>query len=422
MKILEVLKERQVDPSVPDIKAHFQHLICEPLQSALHSLPRYPVFVIDAVDECATKHRRMLLETLKRWAELPRQFKVLVTSRDYHDIATSLRSISVNHALCTGDLVDSNSSNDIRIYLSAHLHHIATSVEYEEISPPDWPGPGVIEQLMKCAAGLFIWVATVIKIFEDDNEDPQWQLSLILTNSSLSNIDKLYSQILESAFGQSSSCHIPMFKLIVGGILAAKIPLSRSDLVSFLGLSEKDTLPALIIRKLRPVISSDTSDGCLQVSHQSFADFICDRARCPMEYVIDCKPPNYMFATGCLQVMNHPTTGLQFDMCKFPSSYLPNHAIPGLQELVKTRISGRLTYSCCFWMDHIHASSIDGVLLQELWQFTRNKLLYWIEALSLTKNFSIAFPTLQLLAQECKVCTLDLNSTEQSSDEYDSDH
>jgi len=113
-KIVETLKELRVDPSVPDVKAHFQHLVREPLQSALQSLSEYPVFIIDGVDECATpEHRRMLLETLKRWAELPHQFKLLVTSRDYHDIATSLRSVSVNHVLRTGDLVDGNSSAEI---------------------------------------------------------------------------------------------------------------------------------------------------------------------------------------------------------------------------------------------------------------------------------------------------------------------
>jgi len=107
MKILEALKERRVDPSVPDIKAHFQHLIRGPLESAFQSFSRHPVFIIDAVDECATpEHRRILLETLKRWTELPCQLRLLVTSRDYHDIATALRSVSVNHVLRTGDLVD----------------------------------------------------------------------------------------------------------------------------------------------------------------------------------------------------------------------------------------------------------------------------------------------------------------------------
>jgi len=82
MKIIEVLKERRVDPAVPDIRAHFQHLIKEPLQTTVQSLSRYPVFVIDAIDESAMHehHRRTLLDTLKRWADLPCKFKLLLTS------------------------------------------------------------------------------------------------------------------------------------------------------------------------------------------------------------------------------------------------------------------------------------------------------------------------------------------------------
>lgn len=81
-KIIEALKDQRVDPTEPDIKAHFQRLIKEPLQSAVQSLSRYPVLVIDAFDECATlePHRRILLGTLKQWAEVPRQFKLLITS------------------------------------------------------------------------------------------------------------------------------------------------------------------------------------------------------------------------------------------------------------------------------------------------------------------------------------------------------
>ena len=402
-KILEALKTRRVDPSVPDINAHFQHLIREPLQSTVRSLSKYPVFIIDAVDECATsEHRKMFLETLKRWAELPCQLRLLLTSRDYHDIATALRSVSFSHVLRTGDLVDPNSDHDIRVYLSTHLQHIATSVEYDEILSPDWPGPVVIEELTKRAAGLFIWAATIVKLFEADIEEPDQQLSLILTNSSLSDIDNLYAQILDSAFGHATSHHINTFKLVVGGILAAKVPLGRSDLICFLGL---DTLPALVLRKLRPVISSDTSDGCLRITHQSFADFVCDSERCPRQYVVDLKQANYGFATMCLNIMDHPNTGLRFNICDFPTSYFPNHAIPGLQSLVKTLITGCLLYSCCFWMDHLHASIPNGDLLQRAHQFIKSNFLYWLEALSLTKNMSMAYPSLQLLAHMCKVST-----------------
>jgi hypothetical protein len=411
IKILQALRELRVDPTTPNILAHFRHLIQEPLQNSVQSLSRYPVFVIDAVDECATNepHRKILLDTLRKWTELPGEFKLLLTSRDYPDIAASLRTVSSNHILRTGDLVDQNSYDSICVYLRTSFRKIATSDLYEDILSPDWPGD-VIQQLAERAAGLFIWAATIIKLFEGEEEDPQQQLSLILADSSLSNIDALYSQILESAFGKSSSRHIDTFKKVVGGILAAKIPLCHPDLVCLLGLDHADTLPALILRKLRPVISSDSSDACLHISHQSFADFICNSKRCSERYVIDCRESNDTLAVNCLKIMNDPTTGLRFNICQFPTSHLPNEAVPGLDSLVKTTISSALSYACHFWVYHWCALIINNSLVQDLHTFLTTKLLYWLEALSLMKSMPLASLTLQLLSQRFKVCAMEFQS------------
>jgi hypothetical protein len=406
-RIFDVLKDRRVDPTVPDIKAHFQHLIREPLQSTIHSLSRYPVFIIDALDECATyqPHRKILLDTLKQWVEFPRELKLLITSRDYHDIATVLRSISLSYVLCTGDLVDqhSESYNDIHLYLSAQFHDFATSVGYDSILSPDWPGPAVIAQLTQRAAGLFLWAKTVVKLIEDEDEDPQVQLSSIHANSFENNIDELYSHILDSAFGKSSPNHINACKVVVGGILTAKIPLCQSDLMHLLGLPEKDILSTLILRKLRPVISSEAPDSCLRMNHQSFADFICDSNRCPNSYVIDSKQSNDTIAMNCLKIMGHLTTGLHFNICQFPTSYLSNDAVSNQMNLA---ISSCLTYSCCYWLDHTCASSINSSLLKEAHKFLKTKFLYWLEALSLAKSVSIASPGLRLLAMKCEVCAI----------------
>jgi hypothetical protein len=405
-EILEVLKEQRVDPSAPDIKAHFQFLIQEPLQNVARILSRYPVFVIDAFDECAMQvpHRRILLDTLKHWVEVPCQYKLLITSRDYHDIATALHGISQCHILSTGDLVDQNSYNDIHAYFSTHFHNFSTSVGYDTVLPPNWPGPAIIGQLTERAAGLFIWAKTVVNLFEDEIEDPHQQLSLILADSSQANIDSLYSQILVSAFEKSSLHQVDAFKLVVGGILAAKIPLCFSDLMCLLGLSEADTLSTLVLRKLRSVISADSSDTCLHISHQSFSDFISDSNRCPKQYLINFKESNDVIAANCLKIMNHPVTGLQFNICQFPTSYLSNDAVHNLSGLITKTISSCLSYASRFWIDHICASSGNSTLLQDADTFLHAKFLYWLEILSLVKCVSVASPGLRLLSQKYKVC------------------
>jgi hypothetical protein len=405
-RIIEVLKDQRVDPAVPDIKAHFQCLIHEPLQSVVQSLSRYPVFVIDAFDECSThgSHRKNLLDSFKRWAEFPCELKLLITSRDHHDIATALRGISLGHVLCTGDLVNQHSSNDIHSYFSTHFHDFATSVGYDGILSPNWPGPAVIAQLTQRAAGLFIWAKTIVNLIEDEDEDPQLQLSLILATSSYGNIDKLYAHILDSAFGKSSSHYVDAFRLVVGGILTARIPLCQSDLMHLLGLTEVDTLSTSVLRKLRSVISAEASDACLRIHHQSFADFLHDSNRCPNFYVIESNQSNETMAANCLKIMGHPSQGLHFNICQFPTSYLSNDAVYSFSEQIKLAMSSRLAYSCQFWLDHICASSTNSSLSYDVNEFFNTRFLYWLEALSLMKMLSIASPLLRLLALKFKVC------------------
>jgi hypothetical protein len=406
-KILDTLKEGRINPTSPDIKAHFRRFIHDPFLNLFNDLPKFPIVIIDAADECAADEtqRRLFLETLKDWANLPSAYKLLVTSRDYVDIADALRDVCRSDVIPTGDVVTIDSSNDIFLYLSASFRRIASSVMYDEILPKDWPGSAVLMDLTERAAGLFIWAATIVKLLEDDDEDPESQLELVLGTTSLSNIDALYIQILESAFGKSkNSRHIATFKTIVGGIVAAKVALNHADLVRLQGFPEPNAVSAFVLRKLRPVISADGADHCLRLSHQSFADFVCDDNRCPERYRIDLGYVNSCFVENCLAIMNHPTTGLQFDICKIPTSHLPNESIDGLGDRIKEAISPSLSYSCRFWLDHIRASN--AIIPDVVNQFMRAKFLYWIEVLSLTKGMSGASPNLQLLSQWCEVSFL----------------
>jgi hypothetical protein len=101
-------------------------------------------------------------------------------------------------------------------------------------------------------------------------------------------------------------------------------------------------------------------------------------------------------AVASLQVMKE---GLRFNICSLESSYLPNPVIPGLEKRVKKSIPADLSYSCRFWGTHVRATPPESLLDKDVGDFfDGERLLFWLEALSLMKDLSSSVATLSSIA------------------------
>ncbi|OCH83834.1 hypothetical protein OBBRIDRAFT_742613, partial [Obba rivulosa] len=148
----------------------FRQLVLEPLQRCSGSpmdIPqgRLPVIVIDALDECGglsnwnSQSRRDVLSHIAEWAKLPREFKLIVTSRFEEDIRSALSAIDPKQLIIpTGNAVDDHSNKDIRQYIDHRFANMAGRPS----APEDWPGKDVAEDLTRRACGIFIWAATAL--------------------------------------------------------------------------------------------------------------------------------------------------------------------------------------------------------------------------------------------------------------------
>lgn len=277
--LARLLKEHHVDLETPKLDHLFEQLIEVPLQGSGDSLlQKHPVIVIDALDECGDSNdRRALLKTLRGCSQLPRTFKIFVTSRDDHDISSSLHDISRCIELRTGRRVTSESSQDIRLFLETRFADVVS--RYPGDLEASWPGNPILDQLTAQTAGLFIWAKTVVS-FVDSDENPIEQLSLIREGQiGNADIDALYRTILDHALGNVSANLINAFQKVVGTIVIAKESLPRHVLRHFLGDGVASLDIKIILRKLRSVISEGQQDGLLWICHQSFADCLMDPRR-----------------------------------------------------------------------------------------------------------------------------------------------
>jgi NACHT domain len=404
-----------------DILLHFNMMIEDILcRNCTHLSAKPPVIVIDALDECGwddshSAQRRILLDTLTSWSRLPRQFKLVVTSRDervpnyFHDPQRS-----VHITLETGDVTDLETQNDIRTFFRQQLANIVPNLGL----PLSWPGEDKIEQLILRAAGLFIWAQTAMSFMEEGWCDPTVKLNLVLTGNlgtMNENIDMLYRHILDYSFKNADGATLRVLRAAVGAIIVAKAPLHYNDLKYFATLygNEEWRLNAILLR-LSSVICTNP---LLRIRHLSFAEFLTNADRCrDVRFFIDRGKQHRTMADVCMLIMKQ---NLRFNICRLESSYFRNNEITDLPERITSFIPDRLLYSCRFWVDHLSdATTSENAqdIGKDINEFLHAYFLYWLEIMSVIKEVPQSRAALATLILLTEVCAL--SSTVKHSVKY----
>jgi hypothetical protein len=409
-RIVENIKGKRVDPRRADIESHYQYMIDDPLRElwrrhleVLTNLqtnmevddevnkrgtPLIAV-VVDALDECGSDssqyaQRQTFINTITKWSRLPKPFKLIVTSRDDR-IPNSLRAVCHRLILETGDIAGPEAINDVRVFFAKHFAAIAT--QNYSLSPT-WPSESIIEQLTSRAAGLFVWAETVVKFVEQGI--PNRRLNSILLDQfryGSERLDGLYRQVMNLSFQHATDDELEIYKLVVGTVVFAKIPLRQQDLRYFLGRDEEQASITGVLLNLSSVISTNAVDGCIHISHLSFTEFICDPDRCGERFVIRRDVHDRTIALACLQLMK---TELRFNICQLETSHVRNVDVPNLASCIERFIPTHLSYSCRFWSDHLDTATIDAQVVDDVKLFLHTQFLFWLEVLSLIKAASIA--------------------------------
>ena len=81
-------------------------------------------------------------------------------------------------------------------------------------------------------------------------------------------------------------------------------------------------------------------------------------------------------------------SGLHFNICNLPSSFLLDSEVPNLQ--VDDKICDSLRYACQYWAEHMaHAAPSEHKALQaHIVDFLHTHVLFWIEAMNLLQMSS----------------------------------
>jgi len=377
-----------------DIDRLFKSLIEVPLSALDDVIPReeLPVIVIDALDECGgLRHDSFgkddykgLLHTLKRWIQVDhlKRFKLVVTSRPEDHITQAFpESISIHIVIPSGSDVrlGDNASEDIRLFLKSCLKNMGMNVALINKA---------LDYLVPRAAGIFIWATTIADFLE---LDPESRFAMLEKGdgNSLESLYSLYSTIVKASFGHDlEKEEIAAVASVMGAMIFAKKPLDDNVLIMLpqVRIPDSDANRLGLIRK--GFASVIDSGPILHFHHHSFEDFLLSTSfvqELPEFSVVqDRGHHERQLAVLCLKTLVSPK--LHFNMGNLESSTIRNVDID-----VKSAISPLISYSSLFWADHLLQTPLEEKLMEAVKFVVYEKLLFWLEVMSLTGNVHEAY-------------------------------
>jgi len=404
-----VIRDRNELRHTTDITRQWKELILKSVRAAAAKAVTAPVLiVIDALDESGdARSRDQILRVLAGKLEqgtipsnqmkLPANARVLVTSRplgdiqEYFDVAFHVRSVSMDDAV---HVSMESSERDIQHYISTRLKAVEGFTDEE------------FKRLAIESDGLFEWARLACDYISDKNmvgQDPQERFEAALAGKSEKGIhllDKMYRLILGDIMpDERRQVAIPIFCSVMRQIIASLEPLPRTALNAMrqhFPLAVDRRKVELVICPMGSLVTG-TTDPRIPVRplHASFYEFLTDETR-SNAFFVDVSSAESNLAFASLGVLKKQ---LRFNICSLRSSYLSNSAIPDLEDRMKESISAELSYSCRFWGTHISAMSVEQPLVEEVKEFFDDeRLLFWLEVVSLLKVVGGAVATLSCIA------------------------
>jgi len=380
-----------------DIDRLFKSFIEGPLSALDDTIPReeLPVIVIDALDECGglrhdapgKKDIQNLLHTLNHWIQVDhlKRFTLVVTSRPEGHISRIFpETVSFHITVPSGRDVQlgDSASQDIRAFLESRLDDMDMK--------PAWIAEA-LDYLVPGAAGIFIWATTVANFLEDDPEARFHILRSRKGGDDIEGMDDLYSlytTIVRASFGRISKQEVQGIISVMGAMIYAKQPLSDDVLMMLPGVKIGNSNVMSLVRKgLASVIGSG---DILHFHHESFEDYLLSTSflqQLPeLSTVQNRGHHERQLAVLCLKTLVSPN--LHFNMCNLDSSIIKNVDI---QPTVKSTIPSLTLYSSRFWVDHLIQTPSDDKLTEGVKFVMYDKLLFWLEVMSLSGNVHEAY-------------------------------
>ncbi|CAI7596028.1 unnamed protein product [Penicillium pancosmium] len=339
--------------------------------------------IIDALDEC-TDGLRSFLDLIVQESSVNPQIKWVVSSRNWPeiterlDIATQLAPISL-------ELNEASVSEAVNQFIQHKVNELAKAKKYS-----DKTRNSVQSYLLSNSQGTFLWVALVCQNLEKIRINVLKKLK-----SFPPGLEALYGRMIGQV---RESEDAELCKEILAIMSTVFRPITLHELTSFIELLDDDDDDDLVsLEEIIAICGSflTVREHTIVFVHQSAKEFLLKEALSEMlprgieaeHDMIFARSLDVIFKTLQRDIWNIKLPGLHTkDICK-PS---PNPL-------------AAVEYSCVYWMDHLEASLVNGASELGVYDrvrvdtFLQQKLLPWLEALSILGSVSDGIQVMQKL-------------------------
>ncbi|PWY70883.1 WD domain protein [Aspergillus sclerotioniger CBS 115572] len=408
--ILQAIRDNPRISTKP-LKEQFEELIHKPLRSLIQSKLQSSrlVIVIDALDECDDdKDIEVILQLLPRVQEVNSLcLRFFITSRPELPLRLGFNAID-HRDLILHEVPKPIIERDISMFLKEKL----VSIRHKRSLSSDWPGYVNVQILVNMSVPLFIFAATICRLFEDYNLDPAQCLTEILKyQNHESKLDGTYLPVLDRLVskynGTTQKQLIQGVREVVGTIILLESPLSFTSLSKLMGISTQSIHARL--NSLHSVLYIPNNDILpVRLFHQSFRDFLLDpstRGKSP--FWVDEKGMNQTIFISCLSVMRED---LKKNICSL-GSYGTKRSDINLKS-IDHYLLPELQYSCRYWIHHLARSKDPMSQVNDILTFLKEHFLHWLESMSILGITSEAIIAVNSLLQLTKWEIQDTSSNE----------
>ncbi|CAG8909317.1 unnamed protein product, partial [Penicillium egyptiacum] len=387
------------DIAMKSLRQQFDNLLLRPirkLEQSDHPI-RTVVIVIDALDECEQDDDiRTILQLLPQLQQSNAlSLRIFLTSRPELPIRLGFSEMANDdyRDLALHQIPEAVTAHDISLF----FNHRLENVRKIQSLPIDWPGVMDLQALVTLSVPLFIFAATVCRIFEDPQWDPVDSLTEILTHrSDGSQLKGTYLPVLNRLLkGQSKKQEkqlVDEFQSVIGATVMLETPLPVTSLSRLIGLPERRV--SLRLKSLHSVLSvPEDSNLPVRPFHLSFRDFLLDpEMRDETPFWVDEEETQQKLTTRCLSLM---CDGLRKNICGLPSDGSRRAEIS--HQIIHNSLSLELQYSCRYWAYHLVRSKDLQFVLSQALSFLQEHFLHWMEAMSVLCYISDIVGSINLL-------------------------
>ncbi|GIJ85685.1 hypothetical protein Asppvi_004546 [Aspergillus pseudoviridinutans] len=335
-----------------------------------HAMPS-TFLMIDGLDQCQAGLPELLKIINQNWSSYS-HVKWLVSSRNRPSIKERLDTAEQLSLELNAESV----SSAVGLYINYKVRELAKLKRYNSQTQN-----AVQQHLSTNANGTFLWVASVCQYLESVQWNPLAKMKTFPPG-----LDSLYQRMMQEI---RESEEDKLCRELLGFMAAAYRPLTLQELASFSEiLADCSNDDESLTEAISLCGSFLTIRGrTVYFVHQSAKDFLTEKAS------------NEVFPSG-IQSAHHTILRSLYNMRvalrrDIYSIHSPEFPIDKVKRPEQDPL-GPVRYSCIYWVDHLRdaghiAAREQAENYDKIYDFLREKYLYWLEALSLLNCMSQEF-------------------------------